>query len=306
MAERKVINKYFPPDFDPSKIPRLRRAKGDKPPQTKVRLMSPFAMRCATCGQWIGKGTKFNARKETTSERFHSIEIFRFYIRCQRCAGEITYRTDPENNDYKVEKGAQRNFEAWREHKEQEEEREREMKEEEEENDPIRRLEKRTEESRREMEVMDALDEIRMRNARDERVVGVSEEALAEIREEEERRKREEEDAEDAREARRALGLVDDGGARIIKRLRDEDEAAADIADRAKREKTVLPPVAVAKESAGQQTRLARVLAGVKSVPARALKTEDEREIDPATDSPPTLASMLGGYASSDSDSDSV
>ncbi|KAJ2830116.1 Pre-mRNA-splicing factor cwf16, partial [Coemansia erecta] len=166
MSERKVLNKYFPPDFDPSKIPRLRLGKNR---QIKVRLVAPFAMRCSTCGQWIGKGTKFNARKETVEEeKFHTIPVFRFYIRCQRCAAEITFKTDPENDNYVAEKGAQRNFEPWREEKALNEQ-QQQQKEDEEENNPIKALENRTEQSRREMEIMDALDEIRMQNARGER-----------------------------------------------------------------------------------------------------------------------------------------
>lgn len=43
MSERKVIQKYFPPDFDPSKIPRGKRAKNK---QQVVRLMAPFSMKC--------------------------------------------------------------------------------------------------------------------------------------------------------------------------------------------------------------------------------------------------------------------
>jgi hypothetical protein len=43
MSERKVLNKYFPPDFDPSKIPRGKKAKNK---QQVVRLMAPFSMKC--------------------------------------------------------------------------------------------------------------------------------------------------------------------------------------------------------------------------------------------------------------------
>ncbi len=60
MGERKVLNKYYPPDFDPEKIPRVAK-KAD--PRYKVRLMAPFNMRCINCGNFLYKGTKFNAMK---------------------------------------------------------------------------------------------------------------------------------------------------------------------------------------------------------------------------------------------------
>jgi hypothetical protein len=52
MSERKVLNKYYPPDFDPSKIPKC------KEPRNKtfcIRLMAPCNMRCTTCGEYIYK-----------------------------------------------------------------------------------------------------------------------------------------------------------------------------------------------------------------------------------------------------------
>lgn len=51
--------------------------------------MAPFNMRCATCGEYIYKGKKFNARKEDVeNETYLGIRIYRFYIKCTRCLQE--------------------------------------------------------------------------------------------------------------------------------------------------------------------------------------------------------------------------
>ncbi|PWN32872.1 DUF572-domain-containing protein [Meira miltonrushii] len=180
MAERKVLNKYIPPDFDPSKIPRLKKGK-DR--QEAIRLMAPFSMRCNTCGDYVYAGKKFNGRKETVQgEVYYGIKIFRFYIKCPTCSSEITFKTDPKNTDYTIEHGASRNFEPWRETKEgtnekaEEEDplsrimREEGVEESDEDEDPMKALEKRQQEAKREMEIMDALQDIRTRNARIDRV----------------------------------------------------------------------------------------------------------------------------------------
>ncbi|EKM55818.1 uncharacterized protein PHACADRAFT_256706 [Phanerochaete carnosa HHB-10118-sp] len=197
MSERKVLNKYFPPDFDPSLIPRRKQPKNS---QQVVRLMAPFSMRCNTCGEYIYKGKKFNARKETVEgEDYYGIKIFRFYIKCTLCSAEITFKTDPKNTDYSAEHGASRNFEPWREEQVEKEE-DRLARLEEEENNPMKALENRTIDSKREMDILDALQDIRARNARNERV-GQSVDLLDRIHAEEmeteedvEKKKAEEED----------------------------------------------------------------------------------------------------------------
>ena len=78
-------------------------------------------------------------------------------------------KTDPKNSDYTVESGASRNYEPWRDKATQEEEAERE-REEEEEGDAMKALENRTKESKREMDIMAALDEMRSLNARNAKV----------------------------------------------------------------------------------------------------------------------------------------
>ncbi|KAK9426497.1 putative CWC16 protein [Seiridium unicorne] len=172
MSERKVLTKYYPPDFDPRQIQRSRGPKQVGPKVQTVRLMAPFSMQCTTCGEFIYKGRKFNARKETPENaKYLGIQIFRFYIRCTRCSAEITFKTDPKNGDYACERGAKRNVEPWRQNtaEETDEERLQRLEKEEEERNAMVELEAKTVDAKREMAVADALDEIRTRNARLER-----------------------------------------------------------------------------------------------------------------------------------------
>jgi hypothetical protein len=162
MSERKVLNKYYPPDFDASKIPRVKREKNR---QFTIRLMVPFNIRCTTCGEYIYRGKKFNARKEDVIGRTYlGIQIYRFYIKCTKCLAEITFLTDPENQDYQMENGAIRNFESVR-LAEKQAELEEKQKKEEEENNPMKVLENRTRDSRREMAIIETLEDLRELNA---------------------------------------------------------------------------------------------------------------------------------------------
>ncbi|KAL2151890.1 hypothetical protein VTH82DRAFT_5074 [Thermothelomyces myriococcoides] len=219
MSERKVLTKYYPPDFDPSLVGRARKPKTQGPKVQTVRLMAPFSLRCVKCGEYMYRGRKFNARKETPpGEKYLGIQLYRFYIRCTRCSAEIVFRTDPKNQDYVVERGAKRNTDPWKrglddddkgeETIEQRLDRlEREMAEAEgeEERNAMAELEAKTEDAKREMAVADALDEIRNRNARLEKAQreGGADvlEAVVLRPEDEERRRQEEEDAEAARRA---------------------------------------------------------------------------------------------------------
>lgn len=228
MSERKVLSKYYPPDFDPSKITRQRGPKTAGPKVQTVRLMAPFSMKCTHCGEFIYKGRKFNARKETTDEKYYAISIFRFYIRCTRCSGEITFKTDPKNMDYEAERGAKRNFEPWREAKlaeETEEERLDRLEREEAERDAMKELETKVIDAKTEMAIADALDEIRSRNARiakaeqEGTAVGVApppDDALVR------RQRQEDEDAEAARRAFSSREIPDLGEEDIDEDMLDE------------------------------------------------------------------------------------
>lgn len=159
MGERKNVNKYISPDFDPAKIPRRRQPKNQ---QMKVRAMLPMSIRCNTCGNYVYQGTKSNSRKEDViGERYLGrMQIYRFYTKCTRCSSEIAYKTDPKNLDYVVESGARRNFEPWRA-EEEKADKEKRKREAEEMGDAMKSLANRTLDSKREMEMIASLDELK-------------------------------------------------------------------------------------------------------------------------------------------------
>ena len=194
MGERKVLNRYFPPDFDPLLVP---KRKYDPYKQVEVRMMIPFSLQCIKCGEYMYRGKKFNSRKEDViGDDYLGIKKYRFYIKCCVCNNEIAFKTDPKNQDYVCESGlssasfvfllprallpparhrrssntgATRNFESWRQQDEAEEKFEGERKEAAEAN-AMSALESKTLDSKIEMDILDALDEIKAYNERHERV----------------------------------------------------------------------------------------------------------------------------------------
>jgi len=218
MSERKVLNKYYPPDFDPSKIP---KSKEKRNATFAIRLMAPCNMRCTTCGEYIYKGRKFNARKEDVDDmNYLGLRIYRFYIKCTACVSEICFRTDPETTDYVLEAGATRNFEALKKAEDQAD-REAEARKEELENNPMKLLEERTAASKNEMEVAESLEELRELNRRTVAVdyTGMLDkyQKAREAEEEEEKRKDE--------EFVKAVFSRGEGGVKV-KRIRDESSSS--------------------------------------------------------------------------------
>ncbi|GMH66378.1 hypothetical protein TL16_g04419, partial [Triparma laevis f. inornata] len=162
MGERKILNKYIPADFDPTLIPKLSSTKEFKATQKR----NEGKVQCNNCGTFMYRGKKFNSLKEDvggSQGKYLGIQRYRFYIKCVVCSRGITFKTDPENGDYEMESGASRNYEVWKD-KEKHEETAEEDKEEN--TGAIEQLEKRVEESRKEMEEIDRLEEIKELNSR--------------------------------------------------------------------------------------------------------------------------------------------
>ena len=79
--------------------------------------MLPWNIRCNTCGHYMHRGTKFNARVEAATDKpkyLNYVTIRRFYMTCTNCISTITFLTDPEVVDYAMESGATRLFETRR------------------------------------------------------------------------------------------------------------------------------------------------------------------------------------------------
>ncbi|XP_041328475.1 splicing factor YJU2-like [Pyrgilauda ruficollis] len=317
MAERKVLNKYYPPDFDPAKIPKLKLPK-DR--QYVVRLMAPFNMRCKKCGEYIYKGRKFNARKETVqNESYLGLPIFRFYIKCPRCLAEITFKTDPKNTDYTAEHGATRNFQAEK-LLEEEEKRMQKEREEEELNNPMKVLENRIKDSKLEMEILENLEELKELN---QRQANVDFEAMLKQYKELEEEQRRKEQEEDEQEVKAMLQQAQD------RRLLVDSDSDEEPAERRPNPAAQRKPAAVLREgprgkrprteswerSAGKlssRARLAGLVARRKQKPRPALDNGMETPGTTATTgSLPAAAAvsslgLLGAYEDSEDSEDSA
>eukprot|EP00042_Codosiga_hollandica_P054539 m.740247 g.740247 ORF g.740247 m.740247 type:complete len:445 (-) comp58926_c0_seq1:110-1444(-) len=121
MAERKTVNKYYPPDYDPSKGS-INKHVGQHPLRDRARKLDqgiliirfelPYNIWCHGCKKMIGMGTRFNAEKKKVGN-YYSTPIYSFNMKCAECPNRFTIETDPKNCDYKITVGAQRKVENW-------------------------------------------------------------------------------------------------------------------------------------------------------------------------------------------------
>jgi len=297
MSERKVLNKYYPPDYDPAKIPRLKRPK-DR--QYVIRVMAPFNLRCKTCGNYIYKGTKFNARQETVQDKdYLGLRIYRFYIKCTKCVAEITFLTDPANQDYEIEHGATRNFEAEKLLDEQQ--KREEAKRLEDESNPMKMLEIRTRDSKREMEMLEVLEELKEQNDKRE-YLDINSILKEKLESEEERLIREKK--EDEEEMKTILNKYRN---KRIPDITDHDDLSG-VIKKAKLENFKEDQLSSSKEKEEQQkkfNKLGIVLKKKETVGTAKLSNQASKPAskDPKTETVSKGLGLIANYGSS-SDSD--
>ncbi|CDU19333.1 CWC16 domain-containing protein, putative [Plasmodium yoelii] len=178
MAERKVLNKYIPPDFDPDKLMEKKKEmkkiekknnKNNKYNKKKkkflnIRMMYPFTLKCSKCKAFTYVGTKFNSRVEKLKdETYLNIPIWKFYGKCSECRNELIFKTDPKNGDYVLIEGGIRTYDA---HKEQEVADEYYKLNDDDQKDKIKNIEKQSYNALQELKTNEQLEELQNMNKR--------------------------------------------------------------------------------------------------------------------------------------------
>lgn len=121
MAERKSVNKYYPPDWDPSKgsinkyvgqHPLRDRAKKLSQGILVIRFELPYNIWCDGCNSHVGMGVRYNAEK-TKVGNYYTTPIYKFRMKCHLCDNYFEIQTDPKNHDYVILFGARRKEQRW-------------------------------------------------------------------------------------------------------------------------------------------------------------------------------------------------
>ncbi|PIA19273.1 DUF572-domain-containing protein [Coemansia reversa NRRL 1564] len=116
MAERKAINKYYPPDWVPSKgsanafvgqHPLRSRARKLDQGVLIVRFEMPFNIFCGGCNGVIATGQRFNAEKKQIGN-YYSTSIWSFRMKCNMCSQWLEIHTNPKDATYDVVRGARK------------------------------------------------------------------------------------------------------------------------------------------------------------------------------------------------------
>lgn len=121
MGERKGVNKYYPPDYDPSKGG-LNKFQGTHALRERarklhmgiliIRFEMPYNIWCEGCENHIGTGVRYNAEKKKVG-MYYSTPIYQFRMKCHLCDNHFEIKTDPANLDYVIVSGARRQERRW-------------------------------------------------------------------------------------------------------------------------------------------------------------------------------------------------
>lgn len=121
MGERKGVNKYYPPDYDPRRGG-LNKFQGTHALRERarklhlgiliIRFEMPYNIWCEGCNKHIGMGVRYNAEKKKVG-MYYSTPIYQFRMKCHLCDNYFEIKTDPANLDYEIVSGARRQEKRW-------------------------------------------------------------------------------------------------------------------------------------------------------------------------------------------------
>ncbi|KAF9426081.1 hypothetical protein BGZ94_006958 [Podila epigama] len=121
MADRKATNKYYPPDWDPSKgsinsyggqHPLRERARKLDQGILIVRFELPYNIWCNGCNNPIGMGVRYNAEKKKIGN-YYSTPILSFRMKCHLCDNWFEIHTNPKDATYDIASGARKKVEDF-------------------------------------------------------------------------------------------------------------------------------------------------------------------------------------------------
>ena len=95
MSDRKNVNKYYPPNYDPTvKGGSLNAQLGQHPLRARARKLDkgilvirfemPWPIWCENCNELIGKGVRFNAEKRRVGN-YYTTPLWAFAFKCTKC-----------------------------------------------------------------------------------------------------------------------------------------------------------------------------------------------------------------------------
>ncbi|XP_057654561.1 coiled-coil domain-containing protein 130 homolog [Diorhabda carinulata] len=121
MGERKGVNKYYPPDYDP-RVGGLNKFLGTHALRERarkidkgiiiIRFEMPYNIWCEGCKNHIGMGVRYNAEK-TKVGMYYTTPVYEFKMKCHLCDNHFVIRADPANLDYVIQSGARRQENRW-------------------------------------------------------------------------------------------------------------------------------------------------------------------------------------------------
>eukprot|EP01031_Cornospumella_fuschlensis_P032279 gene32279-39038_t len=121
LAASRADNFYYPPEWRPEMggISKFQGSKGKNQYEQYgiIRFELPFDAWCLNCKRHMGKGLRFNAKKDKAGKYF-STTIWEFKTKCYSCDQEFVIRTNPQESTYDYVSGLRKHEQDATQHEE--------------------------------------------------------------------------------------------------------------------------------------------------------------------------------------------